>query len=88
MAPKAKGAAAKKISSVPAKTPDTAPPQTQIPTAAQPRKRGRRAVFVLADEIAAVAGLSAKDAKSCLDAIRVVSARELRKNENLRFLLG
>ena len=80
MAPKAKGAAAKKLSSVPAKTPGTTAPQPQIPTAGQPRKRAKRAIFVLVDEIAAVAGVSAKDAKSCLDAIRVVSARELRKS--------
>ena len=85
MAPKAKGAAAKKLAAVPVKTPGTAPPKAQIPTVPQPRKRARRSVFVLVDEVAAVAGVSAKDAKSCLDAIRLVSARELRKSGKFKF---
>jgi len=35
---------------------------------------------ILSDEIAKIARVSAKDAKACLDALRQVSARELRKD--------
>lgn len=40
---------------------------------------------MLVDEIAAIANVSAKDAKSCLDALRLMSARKLRESGKFKF---
>lgn len=85
MAPKAKGLAAKNLSAALAKVPGANMPELQSSAALQLGNIQGRAILVLVKKVAAIANVSAKDAKSCLDALRLVSARELRESGKFRF---
>ena len=79
MAPKANGFAAKNLPAVLVMGSVAPPPQARPPAAPL---RGKR---FLVNEVAAIANVSAEDAKKCLHALRSVSARELRERGKFKF---